>query len=266
MGKKTQEALQPPKVVYPEINFWSRRNAKRNPLRVINPGDFPRKSILDSLGILGSPLVEGFGTSDPEEIKRRQKVVRYLVEHPELSMWLEDTYCQSPLPFHEGAFLHYFDPEREYSPYWQLVHDLVKFLSTGGPLPANLKALLDVLEKSLVLEDYERQLGQVISERVKNIAVIEGIMSFEVAMEQESPFTRKSPWKITNLVIEKSSVHGHRMFSLSLAEVELRAYPSWARDKKSFRNSIGLGNLACWGVDRLNERKRQKASQNMVIT
>jgi hypothetical protein len=266
MGKKTQEVLQPPKVVYPEINFWSRRNAKRNPLRVINPGDFPRKSILASLGILDSPLVEGFGTSDPEEIKRRQKVVRYLVEHPELSKWLEHTYCPSPLPVHEDAFLRYFDPEREHSPYWQLVHDLVKFLSTGGPLPVNLKALLDVLKKSLVLEDYECQLGQVISERVKNIAVIEGIMSFGVAMEQESPFTPKSPWKITNLVLEKGSVHGHRMFSLSLTEAELRAYPSWARDKKSFRNSIGLGNLARWGVNRLNDRKRQKASQDMVIT
>jgi len=259
-----QEISQPPDVTYPKISFWKEWVAKRRPLRFINPGDFPRERILNSLGILASPLAESFGVSDPEEIRRRQEVMRYLVESPDFRRWLLWGYEDSPLPLKENAFLRYFDPEREHNPYWKLVHDFIEFLCTGDlPLPPNLQTLLKALEQSLALEECERQLGQMISELVKNIAVIEGIMTFSVSAYRNED----GSWKVSDLFYEheQSSVHGHRMFSSALTELERYKYPEWYYRPKSFQSRVGLKGLHHWKAERFNAKQKREAYQGMVI-
>ena len=256
--------LQLPEVTYPKISFWKEWVAKRRPLRIINPDDFPRERILNSLGILASPLAESFGVSDSEEIQRRQLVMRYLVENPDLCRWLLWRYEDSPLPLKENAFLRYFDPMQEHNPYWKLVHDFMDLLYTGDPLlPPGLQTLLKALNQSLALEECEHQLGQVISDLVKNIAVIEGIMTFSISAHRDE----EGDWKVMELFYEheQSSVHGHRMFSSALTELERYEYPEWFYEPESFQSRIGLRNFHRWRAKRFNAKQKREAYQDMVI-
>ena len=85
--KETTTIELPAKVDYPKIGFWNHIPEEKH-LRIINPSDFPQREILSSLGISESSLASTFGICDPKEIKERQELMRFFVEHPELARWV----------------------------------------------------------------------------------------------------------------------------------------------------------------------------------
>lgn len=265
-------------IKYPEaLTMWNTKIPKEDFLKIINPGDFPKQRIIDGLGISGSPLISSFGITDAKEISERQSIMRFLTESPEIDAWIRDGNIPFDLPRNEYEFLRYFDPNNEHTPYWNNVRKLTNMLSRYALLPNRIETLLKSIRNSLVLEEDEKIMAQFITDRITNIAVIEGMMDFNVKLgwciqeseqddqeDDKEPKERIEPTTITTNGGDPH-VHGHRMYSFAVESAANHAYPEWTKQKFNPLNWIGINRFANWITDLRNKSERSKAYNEMVI-
>jgi len=254
MPEIEEEILQLPKIVYPEkpLKIWNTNIRKGDRIKIVNEEDFPRNQILASLNIKDSPLAASFGITDAEEIKNRWRIMRFLKENPGIINWLRKQREFSLLPTDEDSFLTYFAPEREHTPFWEIVHGLIALLDKHDHLPPRLQTLCRVLKQNLPLEEGERQIGRIVSEQIQSIASIEGLLTFYVDGMK------------AHLKKKESSVHGYQEYSGQLNMAD-RQYPEWAtREKPSFL--YWLAEPIRWLVDIRNKIARWQALREMVIS
>jgi Trp operon repressor len=262
------EAEQDP-VSYPRIDFW-KSPGKKDRLVIINEGDIPKDEIFSSLGIKHSHLLDSFGICDIKEITSRQDILRYLIRNQDFSQWLINQRNKSPLPGSsqdssggENHFLAYFDPEREHTPFWRMIHQMLAFLNREDALPEKLRTFRDALQKTMSMEEIENQLGRDIGKMIRGVALIEGIIVFRVTIESSN-----RSYKVANLVFdektgEKSSIFGYSMYSQAYANAatadldEIRA--------SSLLNRIGLGSFAKELAFHQQQKEIKKALQEKTI-
>ena len=82
--------VEAPEVAYPDdLTFWEKEIPDSERLKIVNPGDFPKDEILDSLGLSKSSLVESFGINNEDEIRNRLELMQFLDANPEYNvvMW-----------------------------------------------------------------------------------------------------------------------------------------------------------------------------------
>ena len=257
-------------VTYPAVlDFW----AAAPRINIVNDQDFPKCQILESLGIEGSPLVENFGISDLQEIMSRQELMRYMIENPQFTNWLLNARTSSPLPGMKDYagpeqtakdFLEYFDLSQDHTPFWQMVHDMRGFLNSES-LPRKLQKFEDVMEGGSWLENIENELGKGIGEKLQNIALIEGTMTFlvETVTSQEGKIC---DCRVTKLSWIEDMVHGFKKYAYSLLEAQKRSsVPRWTKDSRNPANWIGIGKLVARFARERDRWALDKAYENMVI-
>lgn len=254
--------LQPCKVEYPPLTLWKSEIKDFERLKVINPCDFPADSIINGLGIGNSTLAKSFGICNQEEIEQRQSLMRFLIEYQEITDWICGQAIPFNLPTQAEDFLEFFDPEERHNPYWQKVRDFIGLLLKGSNLSSRLQTLAAVLESSLPLEDFEKKMVEIIADHVQNIAVIEGVMNFDVYFGQEAG---EPKFQATGIEYIDSQTHGHRMYSFALNAAKKHHYPNWTQNKWNPLNWLGIGKLFKKAVDKMNTNERKKAYQDMVI-
>ena len=260
---------------YPPLTLWRTKIAPEERLRIINPGDFQKQLYLEGLGIDRSRFADSFGICDAEEIKERLNLIRFLVDNPEATDALNKMASCSDLPSYEKSFIDYFDPKKPHNPHWENVHKFLDLMAQKT-LPLRLRKIADALQNSLGLEKNEKEMAEVISDRLTNIAVIEGLAEFTMHLEQEQvqkssdPAAEDQGAKLKTIVTDlhpgANETHGHRMYSFALAEARRHSYPEWTERKWHPLNWIGIGKLARKRVDKKNKREKEKAYRDMVIT
>lgn len=196
----------------PVTELWQTKVPKKQRLRIINQEDFPTQDLLQGLGLSGSSLRGSFGTSNEEEIRARLELVRFLLQHPDIMKFIEDHFMGHgyehvlsqwiDMPTEKRAFMDYYNPEKEHNPFWQVVLDFIALCRSKPNIPSRLVTVLDFLEANTGLEEEEKEMAAVISDRLTNIAVIQGLAQFRVHVEvvthnEYSKATPKKPLSAT---------------------------------------------------------------------
>ena len=112
MNEEKITVISVPKINYPKkgITHWQTEISDEERLRVINEEDFPLKAILKSLNLSGSKLAPSFGINDCKEICRRQTMIRFLLDNPELmDYFLNFNEGNCNLPSSHDCFLDFFN-------------------------------------------------------------------------------------------------------------------------------------------------------------
>ena len=260
--------IKPHKINYPDSMLWREDIKEEERIRMINPQDFPEESILSGLGIGTSRLARSFGICDSEEIKRRISLIRFLVEHQEVADWIRKLDLQDSIPHEEKEFLKFYDPKKEHNPYWQSVRDFLSLITrySESELPERLFVIANTLQGSLLLESSEKDMAEVIADRVQNIAVIEGLASFNLSIREKLKEGKEKKETCLLLNLNDSYAHGHSMFSFALNSARVHCAPYWTGTKWNPANWIGIGRLVKWYINQLNATEREKAYKEMVIT
>lgn len=241
------------KVKYPSISIWDRYPKPKERLAIVNQEDFPEGEILESLGIAESPLAYSFGITDMNEISKRQKILKFLIDRPKLRKWIGGQLTESPLPESRfsspdngemNRFQKYFNPKKEHNPFWGIMAGFLSYCEEE-PLPEELKKFQEMLKKNLGLEEAEKQMGRIIGDRIQNVATIEGIVTLHYFSESVSGSGNNREWKIGFLNIsggkKENRVFGYRKYTASLLDVETRNLGNSLFDKaffKDFRNKL----------------------------
>jgi len=206
-------------IAYPKISFWD-TNAPL--IEFINSGDFHRQELLQSLGLSGHPLADSFGTSDRDEILRRQQLVKYLHQHGELSTALYELVVKvSGIPTSGQGFTEYFNLDQEHNPFWTQLIGLVKTMDDARAketLPPALEQFFQFLsstrQEAEVVENVFAE--QVIGEILK-MTTLHGVMKFRVSSRNHG--------HDLNIKYVDGSAYGHRRFSFHRSD----EYHEWKR-------------------------------------
>lgn len=253
----TVQVIEPHKVEYPDgFTFWKTKVPQSEQLTIINPGDFPKESILEGLGLHDSKLKHSFGITDRTEIVERQELIRFFIENP----WMHDMLSRSfndEFPMSHSEFLQYYDPRKQHNPYWQGIINFIKLVESCKFVPRRLERFVEFLSGSLELEKAEREMADLIAVDVEKITVFEGLMDVTVDFNLGEPMI----W----LHEENIFVRGHKAFSYALNAIPYKKYPEWTDNKYHPGNWIGIGRIAKAMVDWQNNRAREKAYKSMVI-
>lgn len=266
MEEIKREDIVPPDIGYPKfLTLWDTDIPKESRLRIINEGDFPKEAILKGLGIGNSPLTDSFGITDEDEIKHRIDLIQFFVANPEIMDYIRETE-EEPLrlPLFETEFLQYFNPQKIHNPYWEKVINFIDMVNSAKNVPARIQEFVKTLTEVLRLEETENKMAKIMADRIQNITIVEGLVSFlvkEVRVVQE-------PEGISAVSLEliKSYAHGHQMFSYAVDTVVDEPYPKWTKQKVNPLNWIGIGKLARLIVDKKNAFHKKQAFEEMVIT
>lgn len=263
------------RISYPEVELWATDIADDDRLKIINPGDLPIDDILEGLGIGSSQLRQSFGITDPDEIKERQSILGFLLNNPKVMSWAIENRTPFSLPTSEESYLEHFNPELPSTPYWSGIKTFIELLDEStGPLPGRLSTILEAMRSSLVLEDDEKIMSNFISSRITQIAVIEGLVSFNTgncyyATSETSKFHRRGEKK--RRISSPSSlslnddfhIHGHRMHSFAVSSAARHDAPEWTTG--GFMRFTRVSDFASYLAERKNTQEKKSAYKGMVI-
>ncbi|MFC1644590.1 hypothetical protein ACFL08_01010 [Patescibacteria group bacterium] len=276
-------------VDYPDVLLWNKDLKESEKLEIINKGDFTEEDILSGLGVASHNLRDTFGICDKDEIKGRQDLVRFFIENPEAMQHVIYKSVASQIPDEKNKFLNFFDPIQDHNPYWKTVRDFIS--ACAGSKSQRLNDLVSILKSSLPLEEKEKEMAAIISERVETIAVIEGVVSADVFLNPVAVHNPKDEkvdtksedadcadveeyqyqYRVEAVEMESNRsklsthVHGHKMHSFALSDARRHPYPPWVYNKWNILNWVGFGIYKKKSIDDLNEKERQKAYRDMVI-
>lgn len=279
--------IETPTVEYPEgLCFWKTDISDDQKIVVINEADLPLDRHYAGLGIANSRLRGSFGICDPVEARKRLDHTLFLIRNPEVQRFFRTSSSDFELPTSEFSFLKWANSENPHNPYWTLVRNTIETIrSAETDSPAAFRALADTLEKSLPLEEAERQVDAVLADRIQTVAVIDGILSFVIEQssdskrfrseqeqieaagdgEEENPKTERRFYPVRDLTYLEGFVCGHQLYSLGLDKLERITYPKWTKNPWDPRNWVGIGNLVRNRVERDNETAKTEAMKEMVI-
>lgn len=236
---------------YTNVQIWNEQIKPSQRLHIINKQDFPRKQILEGLGI-NSTLATSFGITDPAEIRERQSVIKFLLQNPAVRATIKETFS-SNIPTDGNRFMEYYNPENK-NPHWENVHNFIDAINKAdGKIPKRLLQVIETLREKEDLEKTENEIGKAIKTELAKVTAIEGIVTF--------PWNEYSGVHMENKNF-KIWVHGHRSFSSDLCKIAIKENPRWSR--KSFR-TLGLSWLVGKIKYGLNNMQINKAKSTMVI-
>ncbi len=252
------------------FSFWRNDVPK---IKIFNAEDFPKDAILNELGIIESPLAEGFGNTNTEEAKARIEVIKFIHHNPKIINLLDELSKVLKIPNSQKDFQTYYDPKRKHNPFWAKLHPLINFLKKKeSELPSRLKTFYNVLKNFESLEPQEKLMAKIIAERLENTAVIEGLATVTVSSVSTTKKNiesgiKETKWKIHSFNLTLEELHGHRTFSHSLSDIRKKQYPKWLQNNnwpaKLFGNNIG--KLIKRFVDYYNNKLERDAKKIMVI-
>lgn len=263
-------------VIYPTtLELWKTVIPGRDYIKIINSGDFNRANLFRGIGIDSSPLLSSFGITDRQEILDRQSILGYLLDNPMIAAWLNEEDIPYDLPQDEAHYLKYFDPKKKSTDYWAKIKKLIEMLdSSSGPMPAQLRVLLDALRSTLVLEEDEKVMSKFITERLTQIAVIEGLMDFKVngcgdimieppesESEDADPRYVYAPRDLK--LVEGPHVHGHRIYSFAISTAVHHTVPDWT--KGGLMKKFGVEKVFSRRAQKKNNHEKALALRGMVI-
>jgi len=209
---------------YPEVELWNKEVAPENQLKIINKVDFPKRAILEGLGIEESGLTKSFGIINPEEIQSRLALSNFLMRNPALRRRIKKI-TESRVPQEGSDFLAYFHKDKVHNSQWNQVLSFIEGIrKTKIALPKRLVQVVNGIKAKLMLEESERALGTKVSELLEKSTVVEGHITF--TMENHSP-------SVNEIKDEKSErrkvacINGHRHYSASLSRVKAREHKDW---------------------------------------
>lgn len=243
---------------YPKVALWRTRIAPTERLKIVNPGDFPKDSILKGLGINQSPLVWSFGISNREEIVQRHALIGFLLKHPEFAEFIRKVNDSSPIPIEGQKFLNYYDPEFLNNPHWQNVHRFLSILKDCTTLPSRLQEVEVELKKRLWQGKTESSMGADIAKELEKISVIEGLINFKLYYNGRNK-------KISLEQTGKTHIHGHQLYSFAINQARKLSYPGWVDKWWHPGYWIGIGKIKKWLIDRANKKEERRAYQEMII-
>ncbi|KKP89953.1 MAG: hypothetical protein UR94_C0032G0002 [Parcubacteria group bacterium GW2011_GWA2_36_10] len=265
-------------IVYPSPSaqpLWKTNIPKRDRLMIINEEDLPVEEFLTALGVKESPLTPSFGITDEAELQERHALCSFLTSNPTFMTWVKEHQLEAELPTNEDRFLRFYDPKQAHNPYWQAVHQWLETMQHTINVPARLQAITDKLIAGLHLEAIESDMASAITQRVEQITIMSGLMSFQVSMREVpqpakvagavegAQETKKSLFRVNELEYLSGEVHGHRKYSQQLS-TEL-AYPTWTENMLNPLNWLGLGRLRKLWIDPSSFLRRRRAYRAMVI-
>ena len=253
-----EKPLVPLNLDYPEIALWDTEVGKKK-LKIINKNDFPLHDVLKGIGVEGSSLIDSFGITDKEEIKARLELAKFLEANREFRRWINKIDLNTlKLPTQEERFLKYFDAEKLHNPFWEKVNEFISLLSSPQ-IPSRLKIVRDFLMSSLAMEDLEKRMSQIMTEKIEGMAIMEGTISLLVKIRDKKCFLESSC----------EHVHGYQVYSSSIVNINPESYPAFVNNKWNPLNWIGCGKRANEkekkAIDERNDRKIEDAYKERII-
>ena len=191
---------------YPEIIFWKKKVPQ---ITFINRRDFRKDRLLKILGLSKSSLTKSFGVTDREEILRRQRILKLLVQNPSLAKFFMKHRFGFFLPTEGQAFLNYFRPDRKHNPFWSLMTTFIRKVSRCKDIPSEIASLVSFLKRTgPELEQEETAMARKIGERLQKATYFEGVACFKVDDYGQTSFSEKD-----------SSIYGFKKYSYSLSRI-----------------------------------------------
>lgn len=249
------------KVKYPEVDPWRTDIKDEERLEIINIDDFPKRVVLENLGISGSSLVRSFGLSNVAagEIKKRLALGKFLSKNSDFVKVLEGM-SHSPIPVDYQSFVNYYDqPDGGHSAHWNNVYSFLKKLEEcKGPIPSRIQSVQNALRRSFPLEKEEMAMAKTIQEKIENIVVIEGIVELSISWDSYDGGIE--------LRHSLDRVHGHQKFSAALNPQRLKKYPGWIDKWWAFPlRWFGVAGRAKKKIDAENKEYLDSVYRPMVI-
>lgn len=237
----------------PEIIFWNKAAPQ---VKFINASDFHRDDLLGRLGLRGLlDLSTSFGTYDPEEIRRRQRLMEMFLKHPKIRQEVLGMNQHSwEIPRDETQFLREFPREAEHNPFWKAVISLTEQIRKAyasrpkscPPEAAQFCAAIEDIRQDA--ETAERHFANKLSTEITKSARLLGA----VKLKREY-----SEWKIASV-----QGGGFQMYSYLLANWHDWELPAWTM-KKACRLT-GLHFLAEEAVNFLNGLRKKRRYEACV--
>lgn len=243
---------------FPKVCFWDRSAPL---ISLVNSGDFKRNDLLDRLGISGMPLEASFGTKDHDEILRRQRSVKFLVEHPDLRKFLREVQIEqcSQLPIDGQAFLDSFwvDPKIGHNRFFGMIQ---RFLDQLGPfeqLPAELAEFIYFLADTTTgAETLENSLAREMGEEIQKAAVLQGIAWIQV---KAGSCKSSNDWVLTS-----SETYGYQKYSYHLSGLcESAERPYWMR--RRIWRWLGVSKFVEMFLRRRDEKRCHRRFADLLI-
>ncbi|HCP08814.1 MAG TPA: hypothetical protein DIT25_03395, partial [Candidatus Moranbacteria bacterium] len=232
-------------IKYVPIVLWDEKAKK---LDFINASDFRKERLLGILGLSKSNLKESFGITDRAEILKRQRMIRFFIDNPELA---ETVMSMDPwktgLPQEGQKFLNYFDSGQEHNFFWGMVNELVENIYCCKEVPPEISEWVKFLSSTKdTLEAEEWDMAKKAGEEIVKATNLEGYATYT--------FSMLGSFKLEDL--KEGKVYGYRKYAYGLGHpFEKMKLPQWLF-KKGFKKS-GITNI----LQRIADWQEKKAEE-----
>lgn len=247
--------------------LWSKTIRDADRLTIVNDDDFPKKELLDALGIGNHPLVSSLGVSNEAEIRRRLSVTGFLLRNRALLDLFRSGSPDAALPTRGADFLKFFRPDQEHNPYWASLRSLAFLVRSDRDAPPELLACIkELMRDADTLEAEERRMADAIRDRLTAISSVEGVATFTVDPEEIPTKGEREAKKMYRFATRgrkapKVTVFGSRAFSQELTTIGTDL-PNWATEWYA----IPLRPAVRAFVDLRASLRRTSALQAMAVT
>jgi len=234
---------------FPDIKFWDEKAPK---ITFINPKEFHRDQLLKSMGLSTLPFAHSFGTSDREEILRRQRLIRMFVENPKLrdSLLYGNSDYYSQVPTYGQAFLNHFNPKDDHNPFWRTVIHICNWLrkarDSEQKIAAEAEELLAFIDQTREdNEALEREWAKKVSGEIQKTAEFQGVVFLHV----------QGNYGINECKLVNNVSFGYRLYSYHLFS---NCEPWKIRDWMDFKPIRAFFNL-------VNNRRARKQYAPLLV-
>jgi hypothetical protein len=244
---------------YPDINFWDKETPT---LEMVNAVDFHKGPLLEKLGLIKSPLVNSFGSTDFNEVIKRQAIVRFLMNRSGTRETILDwNSSDCKIPRTGQHYLDYYSAGVEKTDFWKKIRS---FLSIVGP---NIEIEEDQVPKeikdfhSFVKNSYQEALDRevvftdMLCEEIQKTTKIAGKLSLKKQVDFRS----------NSIEISSSEVFGYKKYAFGLSEKGRQIYkPSWV--EKPLAKVLGINFIAGRLVKFINKQRQKNAYRGLTIS
>ena len=237
------------------INFW---NKDAPTISMVNPQDFHKQGLLHSLGIGISPLAKSLGATGVVEIKKRQRIVSFLMKQPGLrNELLEFLEVFASIPKSGQRFLDYYKDGVSETEFWfkveSMKNSLGLIIQSGKTVP-----------KEII--DFQKFLSETHQAAITKEVALVGNLSSEIKKAAKIAGQIKISFDSSNrnAEITSSSAYGYKKHAYGLSEkgrdINL---PAWTQG--SFGKYSGVKFLTHHFSKIVNKRRKVYAYSNLLI-
>jgi hypothetical protein len=223
-------------------------------IKVLNQSDFGVPSFIKNLSKHFRLDLDSLGLSNAEEIQARLDIMNVLTDSKvrtkvkELNKFFEKS---TTLPLTENSFLFYYkNPD---NPYWIAVKELISVLKPYTNY-SRIKLIVDKLELSLPLEKLEKTFADDISQKLKDVTFLEGVI--DMTLLKYDPY-----YNDIFRQVYKSVVVGKKVYRSTWKDGFVANVPKWTKTK--FMDFFGLRKA----IQKLaNSFALHRANRSSVVT